>query len=429
MVLHAFVTIRRLQPSIFFLNILNAIVGGVRPVITAIVSGLIITELAKTVTGDAEAARLIWLLIIAAGVRIVSYVISTVQNTLTYAKRELIDFSLRLEVLQYRSQLPLDQLELPATKDDLERAEKGITQIVWVFRSLSDLLMGIITIAGTLITIFSTTPWLAAIMLPIPLLTIQLRLANYKLWREWWESARAHRVRSNSISSMFASTSNVMEIRLMSLTKSLLELWRQESKKSVDIRINQETKGMKLSIFTNFLETLAGVAIDIWLAFKVVAGTITVGLFEQTRQLVSTYISGMAQISGAISDIATDSYEINDHRQFVQKNASVSTPEHGPKAFPRTIQLNNVHYTYPQGTVPALSGVSTSLPTNKHIAIVGENGAGKSTFLKILLGFYQPQEGDIYFDEHNIKDTSLDTFYKQTAVLMQDFAPFDFLTF
>ncbi|XP_039715924.1 iron-sulfur clusters transporter ABCB7, mitochondrial [Pteropus medius] len=84
-----------------------------------------------------------------------------------------------------------------------------------------------------------------------------------------------------------------------------------------------------------------------------------------------------------------------------------------------TVAFDNVHFEYIEGQ-KVLSGVSFEVPAGKKVAIVGGSGSGKSTIVRLLFRFYEPQKGDIYLAGQNIRDVSLESLRKAVGVVPQD---------
>ncbi len=88
----------------------------------------------------------------------------------------------------------------------------------------------------------------------------------------------------------------------------------------------------------------------------------------------------------------------------------------------REVTFDGVTFTYPRSERPALAGLSLTLPAHHSLAIVGENGAGKTSLVKLLCGLYQPTEGSILVDGTDLRDLDLTWWRRRVAVLFQDFA-------
>lgn len=86
-----------------------------------------------------------------------------------------------------------------------------------------------------------------------------------------------------------------------------------------------------------------------------------------------------------------------------------------------TIQFKNVSFTYPGQEIPVFNDLNFTLKPGEHVALVGENGAGKSTIIKLLLRFYVPTDGQIIINGHDLQDIAIESWYSQLATLFQDF--------
>jgi len=90
------------------------------------------------------------------------------------------------------------------------------------------------------------------------------------------------------------------------------------------------------------------------------------------------------------------------------------------------IRLENVHFSYPRGSEPALKGVSLHLPPGKFIALVGGNGSGKSSLIKVICRLYDAQEGQITLDGTDIRKFDPITYRQQFGAVFQDFGQYAF---
>jgi subfamily B ATP-binding cassette protein MsbA len=86
----------------------------------------------------------------------------------------------------------------------------------------------------------------------------------------------------------------------------------------------------------------------------------------------------------------------------------------------REVRFENVSFTYPGASSPALENVSLSVPKGKCIAVVGRNGSGKTTLLALLPRFYDPQEGRILIDGIDVRDATLRSLRRQISIVTQD---------
>jgi ATP-binding cassette, subfamily B, bacterial len=97
-----------------------------------------------------------------------------------------------------------------------------------------------------------------------------------------------------------------------------------------------------------------------------------------------------------------------------------------PVLVQKEIRFSGVPFTYPGVATPAIANVDLTLHRGEIIALVGENGAGKSTFVKLLCRLYDPDKGTVTVDGIDLKKTDPDDWRKHTGVLFQDFVRYHF---
>jgi ATP-binding cassette subfamily B protein len=140
-----------------------------------------------------------------------------------------------------------------------------------------------------------------------------------------------------------------------------------------------------------------------------------VGSFLQIITAVISISSTMGKMSG-IAPKLREYYEILDKQN---KGQGSLLPEP-----PKSISLKNVCFQYPNTEKFALKNVSIDIPMGERIAIVGENGSGKTTFIKLLCGLYDISDGEIELNGRNIKEFNIESYYRLFSVIFQDFKIF-----
>ncbi len=205
------------------------------------------------------------------------------------------------------------------------------------------------------------------------------------------------------------------------------ESHEQKRLQAVDWRMfNQQLKLAKLQAFVSpLIETLAVVAgsfATVWLASRVLTHELTVAkfislgftlsvLFDPLRKLTDVYVRLKRSTAGA-----ERIFQVLD--QPIESN-----PDAGDQALPeltKSIEFKDVWYTYPNAERPALQNVSLSIKQGETVAIVGPNGCGKTTLVSLLPRFFDPDRGEILFDEADIRSADLRSLRRQISVVSQD---------
>ena len=176
-----------------------------------------------------------------------------------------------------------------------------------------------------------------------------------------------------------------------------------------------------------------------WIAYvllihKVLSGQIDAAEFTIYVGLIANLSQYVYDVSMHFADLRDASHQFNDYHEFMkQKDVfthSDATPSTGSGATGTTettsapsIEFRNVSFTYEGSDKPVLQNVSFKIGANDKIALVGNNGAGKTTIVKLLCGLYPPTSGEILIDGKSINDIGVEKYQDMISVLFQDTSP------
>ncbi len=186
-----------------------------------------------------------------------------------------------------------------------------------------------------------------------------------------------------------------------------------------------------IEIVWMLLIPIASSAVLLYGGWQVVKGTLTLGdlmmfstyllmLLGPLESLVSSATNIQNQLAGfdRVLDLLDESreFETDDDKALRTLNP---TQAHGE------IALNNVSYTYPNSTTPAIRNVSLTVTPGEHIALVGRSGAGKTTLCNLVARFFDPTDGSIAIDAVDLRDIRVDSYRSLLGIVEQDVFLFD----
>ncbi len=176
-----------------------------------------------------------------------------------------------------------------------------------------------------------------------------------------------------------------------------------------------------------------------WIAYvllihKVLSGQIDAAEFTIYVGLIANLSQYVYDVSMHFADLRDASHQFNDYHEFMKQkdvfthsDATPSTPSTGSGTTETTsapsIEFRNVSFTYEGSDKPVLQNVSFKIGANDKIALVGNNGAGKTTIVKLLCGLYPPTSGEILIDGKSINDIGVEKYQDMISVLFQDTSP------
>ena len=146
-------------------------------------------------------------------------------------------------------------------------------------------------------------------------------------------------------------------------------------------------------------------------------------------------IGAFTSVSGTLGQISSTFVAVDQHTTFLDDYFSFlaieplvpapAEPQSAPNRFTDGIEFDNVTFSYPGGTEPAVAGLSLHIRSGELIALVGENGAGKSTLVKLLLRFYDADQGSVRVGGVDLKDLAPEALRSRIGVLFQDYASYE----
>ncbi len=216
------------------------------------------------------------------------------------------------------------------------------------------------------------------------------------------------------------------EVRALNLSDFFFEKW----KKNIDEYTIKETKAL---IIATSLETLSSVLSDIVIAFinvyailLMIKNKISIGQFSTVLIISGILINGIGSLISSFSEFISkrnESAEYYDVMDLEEENSCKKSLD-GISL----IELQNVSYRYPMTNRYALKNISLTIKKGEKIALVGINGAGKTTFAKILLKILSPSQGVYYINGIESEKVSANTFYDNVSVVFQNPARFNTFT-
>lgn len=172
---------------------------------------------------------------------------------------------------------------------------------------------------------------------------------------------------------------------------------------------------------------IAGVSLLLWFgAGQVIAGTITLGVVLAFTNYIWRFWGPVSALSKVYSQVLSAMASAERIFEFLDTEPEIQDrPGAQPMPLIRgEVRFENVHFKYEAAGKAALRGVNLHVAPGQTVAIVGPTGAGKSTIINLIMRFYDPTEGRVLIDGHDLRDVQLATLRSQISLVLQD--PFIF---
>lgn len=180
-----------------------------------------------------------------------------------------------------------------------------------------------------------------------------------------------------------------------------------------------------LSAIAQLIPHLAVYSILLFIGIKIIDKQFIVGDFTFFNGIIVQFVGGVTALFGSINKSYESEQKLANFSNFLNLHSNMDTNgEHIIEKI-ESIEFRNVSFKYPNTTKNALTNVSFILQAGKITALVGENGAGKTTIVKLILRLYNPTEGEILINGINIKSIDLKSLHSVIGVVFQDFNTYE----
>ncbi|MEH1868271.1 MAG: ABC transporter ATP-binding protein [Nostoc sp.] len=278
---------------------------------------------------------------------------------------------------------------------------------------------------GILLVNFSAWAVVVLILAAMPVFIAETKFAGEGFRLFSWRAAETRQ--QHYLENLLAREDFVTEVKLYQLGEMLLgryrNLFHQLYGEDRDLTLRRGFWGYLLGLVSTGAFYLAYA----WIVLETVQGKISLG--DMTMYL-TVFRQGQSTFSNALTSIG-GMYEDNLYLSNLYDFLEEEVPKSWGKA---TIGLNpqdgirfeNVSFTYPGSSKPALTNISLHLKPREKLAIVGENGSGKTTLIKLLTRLYTPDSGRIFLDGLDLQEWDVDVLRRRIGVIFQNFVRYQF---
>lgn len=422
-------------------NIVLRLLRALLPVATLYVGKLIIdevilltglTDTPATLGGWIDAGlltRLTWLVGIEFALAILSDVLARFVSLLDTLLSERLTNETSLRLMAHAATLDLEDFEDAEMQDRLDRARRQTMGRSPLLGQLLGQAQDVVTIltfgAGLIAYAPGLVVLLAVALMPAFLGEAHFNALSYSLnFRRTPERRELDYLRQ-----VGASLETAKEVKIFGLPEFLMARFRRMAD---DFYADNRRLALRRAGWGGLLTAIGTIAYYLayaFIAWSTVTGRFTVGdltflagSFRRLRTLLEGLLSGFSQVAG-------QALYLDDLFSFFEIEPAIrSNPSAIP--FPATIQegvtFQNVGFRYPGSERWAVRNLDFSIRAGETLALVGENGAGKTTIVKLLARLYDPDEGRILLDGRDLRDYDLDQLRAAIGVIFQDFVRYQF---
>ncbi len=412
---------------VFFTTIVLALI----PAAQIWVAGELINTVADAIAvgGGDEFERDV---IILAIIQLVLFLLGNVLRSASSLSQVLLGERLRYHVQQlimgHANSLDLADFEDSFYYDQLQQAQREagnrpLGMVTSVF-GLVQSTITFITMAGLLLQL---EWWIAVVVLlsPIPAF---LSGANYSMrgFRQTMRQSPARRL-MDYLRSLLTTDSYNKEIKVFGLGDYFVQRYATVADVAYQETRDLAVKRQVAATVWGAIPVIATSGTFLYVALQAVRGMVSLGALSVYTQAAQQGQGAFQGILNGVQSIYENSLYLSTLEDLLERAPTISAPaDPVPVAHPFTsgIEFRDVTFTYPGKTEPAVSNLSFEIGLGETVALVGRNGAGKSTIVKLLARLYDPSNGQVMLDGHDLRDYDPQELWKSYSVMFQDFVEF-----
>lgn len=412
---------------------LMAVVGGAIPTATAWITKLLIDAVVTATSAGgrpAEVHRVVVLVAVQLGLLLASALLQVAQSIVQQGLQELTGIRVQLTIMGHANRLDLAFFEDPKFYDTLQQAQSEASyRPIGMVQQLLSLMRSLITFLSMIALIARLGGGVAAMALiaPIPSFIASTRYG----WRGFMQARRQSpdRRRMGYFLDLLTRDTYNKEIKLFGLGSHFLVRWKAIADRFY--RENQAlfTRRALMGFLWGNLTTLVTSGTFLYVALQAINRRLTIGDLTLYTQAVSSVQSSFQSILGSFSSLYEGGLYLNNLFAFLDYEPKIRNQPDAvplPAVLESGIEFRHVSFTYPGKKAPALDDVSFTLALDETIALVGRNGAGKTTIVKLLTRLYDPGEGAIFLNGRDIRDYELESLRLAVGVIFQDYVTYFF---
>jgi ATP-binding cassette subfamily B protein len=333
-----------------------------------------------------------------------------------------------VRVMQQASQLDLTTYENPLFYDRLERARVQATDRLAMIQQMGRLFQQIITTLTFSIALVVASPWLVLLMAAgvLPSFIGETHYAFLGYAKNFRQTPAKRQM--DYLRQVAGSREGAKEVKLFGLNKFFTKRFQDLADKIYAEDVALSRSKLIVGGLLGVIGTLGYYGAYIYVIWRTLHGAYDIGYFTFLTAAIQQASSNLQQVFSTASGIADQALFLTDLIAFFDMKSTVDANPNGlrtPQPIQRGFEFRNVSFAYPGTERRVLKNFNLTLSPGERIALIGENGQGKTTVVKLITRLYDPTEGQILLDGVDLREYSLEDLHRHIGVIFQDFMRFE----
>jgi ATP-binding cassette subfamily B protein len=416
-------------PVVVSLGLILRLVSSLLPLAALWITKLIIDTIVHAVSSHQPVNPVLWWLVAAEFA--VAIFGSFLGRTIDYLDALLADKYTRhisIRVMKHAAELDLTTYEDPVFYDRLERARVQATDRLGMIQSIGRLVQQVITAASLSVSILLFSPWLLLLLIAgiLPAFLGESHFAFLGYARNFRQTPIRREL--DYLRVLGGSREAAKELKLFGLKDFLIGRFTRLSDDIYRENVDLARRRLIAGSFLSMIGTAGYYSAYVYVIWRTVTGSLTIGTLTFLTGAIMQASGNLQQIFSSLSSIADQALFLTDLLAFFEMQATIRSKPNAlpaPRPILRGFEFRNVSFRYPGTSRFVLNNLDLQLRAGERIALIGENGEGKTTLVKLITRLYDPVEGQVLLDGVDLREYDLEDLYREIGVIFQDFMRYE----
>jgi ATP-binding cassette, subfamily B, bacterial len=415
-------------PIVVTLGLVFRLVSAVLPLAATWIAARIL-DIVRLVLNHQPVPMMLWWLVGAEfGVALFSGLVSRGIDYLDALLADKYTRHVSILVMKQAASLDLIAYEDPIFYDRLERARVQATDRLGMIQSIGRLVQQVVTAASFSIAILVFSPWLLLLLIIgiLPAFFGESHFAFLGYAKNFRQTPAKREL--DYLRVLGGSREAAKELKLFGLRKFLVNRFTRLSDQIYREDVDLARRRLVAGSFLSMIGTAGYYGAYAYIIWRTVIGALSFGTMAFLTGAIMQASTSIQQIFSTLSSIADQALFLTDLLAFFNMRPTIRSKPNAlpaPRPIQRGFEFRHVSFRYPGTSRMVLNDLNLWLRPRERVALIGENGEGKTTLVKLLTRLYDPVEGQVLLDGIDLREYDLDDLYREIGVIFQDFTHYE----
>jgi ATP-binding cassette subfamily B protein len=415
--------------TVVVLELIARVLASLLPLALFWVSKLIIDSLYRILTTHQSAGTRLWWLVAAEfGIAVTTGVLGRAIDYLDALLAGKYTNYVSVRVMEHAAGLDLLAYEDPVFYDRLERARVQATDRLYMIQAIGRLIQQLITTITLSISIMLFSPWLLLLLIVgvIPAFVGETHFAFLGYAKNFRQTPIRRQL--DYLRILGGSKEAAKELKLFGLKGFLTARFKGLSDQVYDEDIALARRKVIAGAFLSAIGTAGYYTAYVFAVWKTVIGVFSFGTLTFLANAIRDASSNLQQTFSTLSTIADQALFLTDLVAFFEMRPTIQSKPNAllaPRPIRSGFEFRDVSFRYPGSSRLVINKLNFRLRPGERVALIGENGEGKTTIVKLLTRLYDPVEGQVLLDGVDLREYNLEDLYREIGVIFQDFMRYE----